>query len=77
MGDKRQCINEYIGATTEYLINYNKYFDTGRSWKELTLITSYRLTPSIAKFVNTNILCQDLIIPGNIKNKDIKPIYSY
>jgi hypothetical protein len=77
VGDRRQCINEYIGATADYLINYNKYFDTGRPWKELTLRTSYRLTPSITNFVNTNILCENLIIPGNIKNEDIKPIYSY
>lgn len=77
VGDKRQCINQYIGATAEYLINYNKYFDTGRPWKELTLRTSYRLTPSITTFVNTNILCENLIISGNTKNKDLKPIYSY
>lgn len=77
VGDKRQCINEYIGATTEYLVNYSKYFNTGRPWKELALCTSYRLTPSLAKFVNKNILCENIIIPGNMKDRDVLPIYSY
>jgi thymidine kinase len=76
VGDKRQCINEYIGATIEYLVNYNRYFDTGRPWKELTLRTSYRLTPSLANFVNKNILCEDIVIAGNTKDADIPPIYS-
>ncbi|CAH6419175.1 AAA family ATPase [uncultured virus] len=77
VGDYRQCINEYIGATSEYLINYDKYFDTGRPWKELMLRRSYRLTPSIAKFVNNHILGENLIIAGNKTNKDCKPIYNY
>lgn len=77
VGDRRQCINEYMGATSEYLVNYKKYFDTGRPWKELMLRTSYRLTPSIAKFVNDHVLGEQIIIPGNKTNKDCKPIYSY
>lgn len=76
VGDKRQCINEYIGATIEYLVNYDKYFDTGRPWKELALRTSYRLTPSLANFVNKNILCEDIVIAGNTKDANILPIYS-
>lgn len=28
VGDSRQCINEYLGATSEYLVNYSKYFNT-------------------------------------------------
>lgn len=77
VGDRRQCINEYLNATSEYLINYNQYFNTGRPWKELSLRTSYRLTPLLARFVNQNILGQDLIIPGNKTNKNILPIYKY
>lgn len=77
VGDRRQCINEYLGATSEYLINYSKYFDTGRPWKELMLRKSYRVTPAIAKFVNDNVLCQDIIIPGNTKDRNCKPIYSH
>lgn len=77
VGDKKQCINDYLGASSEYLLNYEKYFDTGRPWKELSLRTSYRLTPCIADFVNTHILNDDIIIGGNTRNSDIKPIYSY
>jgi len=76
-GDRRQNINEYLGSSDTYLINYEKYFTTGRLWKELTLRTSYRLTPSIANFVNENIINQKLIIPGNFKYNDVKPLYYY
>jgi hypothetical protein len=77
VGDKLQCINEYIGASSKYLTNYEQYFNTGRPWKELTLRTSYRMTPSIANFVNKNIVNKELIIGGNIKDNDIKPVYYY
>jgi len=77
VGDCRQCINEYKGATIEYLMNYSKYFDTGRPWKELKLRTSYRMTSKIANFINEHILHEELIKPGNRKNKDIFPIYSF
>jgi hypothetical protein len=76
-GDRRQNINEYLGSSDKYLINYEQYFSTGRLWKELTLRTSYRLTPSIANFVNKNIINEELIIPGNFKYNDIKPLYYY
>lgn len=77
VGDKLQCINEYIGASSKYLTNHEQYFNTGRLWKELTLRTSYRMTPSIANFVNKNIINKELIIGGNIKDNDVKPIYYY
>lgn len=77
VGDMRQCINEYLGATSEYLINYIKYFDTGRPWKELMLRTSYRLTPAIAGFIIDNILDEDIIISGNNKCENCKSIYHY
>jgi hypothetical protein len=76
VGDKRQCINEYNGSTSEYLVNYEKYFDTGRPWKQLSLRTSYRLTPKMASFVNKHILKEDLIIGGNNKT-NYNPIYNY
>lgn len=76
VGDRRQCINDHIGATSQYLINYMNYFDTGRHWKELMLRTSYRLTQSTADFVNRNILCDNTnIIGGNITSRNYKPIY--
>lgn len=77
VGDNRQCINEYLGATSEYLINYSKYFNTGRPWKELTLRTSYRLTPSIAAFINENILGEEIIVSGNNICHNYKPTYHY
>lgn len=77
VGDRRQCINEYLGATANYLINYKKYFPSDRPWKELMLKTSYRMTPAIANFVNKNILKDNLIIGGNIKNENVLPIYNY
>jgi len=76
-GDRRQNIGEYKGADEKYLVNYDQYFNTGRLWKELTLRTSYRLTPAVANFVNKNILNEELIIPGNFKHDDIKPLYYY
>jgi hypothetical protein len=77
VGDRRQCINEYIGADIKYLVNYDQYFNTGRPWKELTLRTSYRMTPALANFVNKNIINEELIIGGNNKYNDIKPLYYY
>jgi len=77
VGDRRQCINDYLQANTEYLINYNKYFNSGRPWKELSLRTSYRLTPYLSNFVNKHIIKEDVILPGNITNENIKPIYHY
>lgn len=76
-GDRNQCINQYIDADIKYLVNYSEYFNTGRMWKELTLKTSYRMTPAVANYVNKNILGQDLIIGGNIKYNDVKPLYYY
>lgn len=77
VGDRRQCINHYKGATSEYLIDYKKYFNNEYPWVELMLRTSYRMTPAIANFVNKNILNQELIIGGNKKNENILPIYNY
>jgi hypothetical protein len=77
VGDRRQCINTYAGADPKYLIDYANYFNTGRPWKELALRTSYRLTPSMAKFINHHILNDNLIIGGNITNQDILPLYWY
>lgn len=77
VGDRRQCINTYAGANIEYLVNYDKYFSTGRPWKELALRTSYRLTPAVANFINKHILNDNLIIGGNQRDKNIQPIYKY
>lgn len=78
VGDQRQCINEYAGADTTYLMEYEKWFpQTNRPWKELYLNTSYRCTPYIANFLNNHVIGEDLIIPGNTNSKNILPIYKY
>ena len=77
VGDRRQCINDYLNASNEYLIDYSTYFNTGRPWRELSLRTSYRLTPYLANFVNKHVLKEDIILPGNFACNNVKPIYHY
>lgn len=77
VGDKRQCIYDHNGSTSKYLTEYEQYFKSEKKWMELTLRTSYRLTPSLANFVNNNIINENLIIPGNYTYPDIKPLYYY
>ncbi len=78
VGDRRQCINDYIGANSKYLVNYSDYFATGRPWKELLLRTSYRLTEATAAFVNQCILCDNTnIIGGNRVSQNYQPIYQH
>lgn len=62
LGDRNQCVNTFTGSTKEYLVNAETYFhiDNGM-WKNLTLKTSYRLTLSMAKFVNEGMLMMDRI----------------
>lgn len=75
VGDIGQAINEYMGARAEFLVACHKLFDSGRTWMSLTLSTSFRLTPSMATFVNTHVLHEDVIVGGNRKHEDIKPLY--
>lgn len=77
VGDRRQCINDYLQASSKYLVDYKEHFSTGRPWKELLLRTSYRLTPFLANFVNTHILKENVILSGNSSSDNIKPIYHY
>ena len=77
VGDEKQCINTYAGAESKYLINYKEYFSTNRSWIQMHLYTSYRLTPLITNFVNDLILGETKIIAGNTKNYDRKPLYMF
>lgn len=62
LGDRNQCVNTFTGSTKEYLVNAETYFhiDNGM-WKSLTLKTSYRLTLSMARFVNEGMLMMDRI----------------
>lgn len=58
VGDPMQCIYQYNGATSEYLLNASHYFNNGRNWEELFLTESYRCGPQIAKFLNKHIKCE-------------------
>jgi hypothetical protein len=75
VGDVRQSINQYKGARPEFLSECEKLFVTGRKWMSLPLSTSYRLTPATAHFVNEQILGAPLIVGGNIKDPNLKPLY--
>ena len=77
VGDARQCINEYRGASAEYLENAEAHFTppgSTREWARLTLRGSYRLTPATAKFVNAHLYNAD-VIDGLSVAPDRKPMY--
>lgn len=68
VGDKYQNIYYFNGATTRYLVNPEKYFD--RSFKHLTLQTSYRLTNQMSAWLNNDVMHQQRILTC----KDGKPV---
>lgn len=55
VGDARQCIYEFKGASPEYLKHPDEYFDNGLPWDTLYLTETYRFGPNIARFVNGHI----------------------
>ena len=75
VGDVRQAINQYKGARPEFLTECEKLFVTARKWVTLPLSVSRRLTPSTAHFINEHILGAPLIVGGNTKTPDLKPLY--
>lgn len=75
VGDQRQCIYQYKDSDVKYFSNYQEYFTTNREWSELTLRTSYRMTPYMAKFINTHILKENIILSGNNRSKNLKIDY--
>lgn len=77
VGDARQCINEYRGASAEYLERAEAHFappGSTREWARLTLRGSYRLTPATARFVNAHLYNAD-VIDGLSTAQDLKPMY--
>ena len=77
VGDARQCINEYRGASAEYLERAEAHFTppgSTREWARLTLRGSYRLTPATARFVNAHLYNAD-VIDGLSTAPDRKPVY--
>jgi hypothetical protein len=77
VGDARQCINEYRGASAEYLERAEAHFTppgSTREWARLTLRGSYRLTPATARFVNAHLYNAD-VIDGLSVAPDLRPMY--
>ena len=52
LGDNYQCINEYQSADYRYLTMADDIFKSHKPFVKLTLNTSYRLTNTMARFIN-------------------------
>ena len=77
MGDDKQCINQFNGSTTKYFDNHEIYFNNGRPWVERRMITSYRLTPKVAEFIEATFGMNGTrhIVGGNGKSNNERPVY--
>lgn len=77
VGDELQSINEYRGAHPGFLTEspnlYREY--SSYDWISCRLGISMRLTPSTASFINTHIYNANVIVGGNFRSIDRKPIY--
>lgn len=77
IGDARQTIYGFNGADSRFLEHSDAIFNiNNKPWIELTLSTSYRLSISMANFLNNCILHDDIIV-GNSKKKGFKPRYLF
>jgi hypothetical protein len=56
LGDELQSIYAYKNSSPKYLIEGEKHFKNGLEWETYKLSISFRLTPSIAEFINTRYL---------------------
>ena len=72
VGDPKQTIGTDRSCTAKYLLSPSEHF--GMYFIKCNLNKSYRLTPSLAAFVNTHIFGHDAIVGAN-KGEDIKPLY--
>jgi hypothetical protein len=78
LGDPNQTIYGFNGADSRYLTKAPELFDwNGYPWVRHTLSTSYRLTPKLTDFINKVVLKQEIIIPGNLSNTNVKPRYIF
>jgi hypothetical protein len=77
VGDCKQCINQFNGSTTKFFEHHTTYFKNNREWKEQRMITSYRLTPKIAQFIEATFGNNGIrhIIGGNLKSHNEAPVY--
>jgi hypothetical protein len=77
VGDSKQCINQFNGSTTKFFDNHETYFKNGREWKERRMITSYRLTPKVAEFIEATFGMNGSrhIVGGNLRSNNERPVY--
>lgn len=68
LGDKRQCINQFLGADERFLTHVAQTLDVnGRPWRFPKISESFRVTRPMAEFVNTCML-NDLPGKGTIQS---------
>ena len=80
VGDERQAIGEYRGACSEFLTRAPELFartlGDQKPWSSCLLRESYRMTPSIAEFVNAELFRADVIVGKNLSlGQGPKPVY--
>jgi ATP-dependent exoDNAse (exonuclease V) beta subunit len=79
IGDPKQSIFKFNNADTTYLLkasdNYTILGGCQRQWVYRTLTTSYRLTPSLANFMNHVVLGENLIHGGNQNSRQTSVTY--
>ncbi len=57
LGDKHQCIYDYNGSSSSFLIYADQLFNINEFvWNTAQLSTSFRVTKQIADFININVL---------------------
>lgn len=83
VGDPRQNIYSYAGTTPEYFINAQLYFPSEKPWSRTSMVTSYRMPPTMANFVDKHIMGVNKeqkvrFLGGNtrVKNNKVK-VYAF
>lgn len=77
VGDELQSINEYRGAHPGFLTEAPALYraSTRREWVHCRLAVSHRLTPATATFVNVHLYQAHVIVGGNHRDADRRPVY--
>jgi len=78
VGDELQSINEYRGAHPGFLTEAPALYRDlagGREWVSCRLSVSHRLTPASAAFVNAHLYRAEVIVGGNLRDANRRPIY--
>jgi len=84
VGDTLQAINQYRGAHPGFLTDASELYAPRprgqvpvpiRRWASCRLGISYRLTPATADFVNVHMYKAAVIVGGNTKAPNRKPLY--